>query len=164
MPLVVDASNVLHVTGVLPPALAGPDELGLAELVARSRWRRDRVLLVCDGGPPGDRMPFPSLQIVIRRSGSRSADAVIAQEIEGSSYARRITVVTNDRGLLASVRPFGCRTMSSERFLEDLAADATMRRESRPRGEPRGDGPGTADEWLREFGFDPPASADGARP
>ncbi len=164
MPLVVDASNVLHVTGVLPPELAGPDEVGLADLVARSRWRNDLVRLVCDGGVPGEQQPFPGLRIVIRRCGARSADSVIAEEIEQSSFARRITLVTNDRGLINAVRPFGCRTMSSDRFLEDLASDATMRRGSRPRREPRGEGPGTADEWLREFGFDPPASPDGARP
>jgi len=158
MPLVVDASNVLHVIGVLPPELAGPDELGLAELVARSRWRSDRVLLVCDGGEAGDRTPYPSLEVIIRHCGAESADSAIVQEIERSSFARRITVVTNDRGLMNRVRPFGCRTMSSDRFLEALARDATMRRDRPSSREPRQRLPGTADEWLREFGFDPPAS------
>lgn len=171
MPLLVDASNVLHVTGVLPPELAGPDELALAELVARSRWGRDFVLVVSDGGVPGDRRPFPALGIVLRSTGARSADEVIVEEAKRSSFARRITVVTNDRALLAATTRLGCRSMSSVDFLSALANDA----EKPGRAEPRRaslDRPGaterldaaSVERWMREFGFDPPSSTEGARP
>lgn len=160
MPLLVDAVNVLHVTGVLPPELAGPDETALAELVARSRWKDDWVRLVCDGGVPGEAHPFPSLDIVLIRTGSRAADDVIVALAEKSSFARRIIVVTNDRGLRARVRGFGCRSMSGEHFLERLATDAARRRSSPSfdaRAPSRSDGPLNAESveaWMRAFGLD----------
>lgn len=52
--LVVDAYNVLHTQGILPPDLAGPDVRGLIELIANSRYRRHRAVLVCDGAPSND--------------------------------------------------------------------------------------------------------------
>ena len=39
MPLLIDAYNVLHVVGVLPPDLAGIDLEELAILIAKSRFR-----------------------------------------------------------------------------------------------------------------------------
>ena len=61
MPLLVDAYNVLHVVGVLPPDLAGIDLPELAELIGESRYRRDSTILVDGvekptGGDPGS--PF----------------------------------------------------------------------------------------------------------
>ena len=50
-----DAYNVLHVTGILPPEIAGPDLPALARLVARSRYTDRACWLVCDGAPPGAR-------------------------------------------------------------------------------------------------------------
>ncbi|HMN97297.1 MAG TPA: NYN domain-containing protein [Phycisphaerales bacterium] len=52
MPLIVDTYNVLHVTGVLPPALAGLDVDRLAVLIAQSRYRWETTWLVCDGARP----------------------------------------------------------------------------------------------------------------
>jgi len=162
MPLLVDVVNVLHVTGVLPPELAGPDETGLAVLVARSRWAGEWVRLVCDGGVPGERRPFPNLDLVLRSTGARSADDVIVEEAQQSSFARRITVVTNDRTLGARVRSLGCRVMSGETFLGRLAIDAhrpasragsSRARASEGRADPRLS-PESVEHWLRTFGFD----------
>jgi hypothetical protein len=50
--LLIDAFNVLHVTGVLPPHLAGLDVQGLVRLIGISRYARRKLLLVCDGAPP----------------------------------------------------------------------------------------------------------------
>ncbi len=52
MPLVVDAYNVLHVTGVLPPEIAGLDLNGLADLIEASGLAKDEVWIVCDGMKP----------------------------------------------------------------------------------------------------------------
>ena len=51
MPTLVDAYNVLHVVGVLPPELAGIDLEELAALLEGSRFGREEVLLICDGIP-----------------------------------------------------------------------------------------------------------------
>lgn len=168
MPLLVDVVNVLHVTGILPPELAGPDEVALAGLIARSRWRTQWIRLVCDGGVPGEQTPFPGLDLVLRHTGARSADDVIVDLAEKSSFARRITVITNDRGLIDRTRRVGCRSMSGESFLERLAIDA-----KRPRAAHHDDArsasarttdvqlsPDSVDAWMRAFGFDPPSAKE----
>jgi hypothetical protein len=58
--VIVDAYNVLHTTGVLPPDLAGLEVDGLAHLIADSRHARDRVVLVCDGTGGGRTAHSPS--------------------------------------------------------------------------------------------------------
>ena len=49
MRVIVDAWNVLHVEGVLPPGLAGLDLSGLGRIMQATRWKASRSTLVCDG-------------------------------------------------------------------------------------------------------------------
>jgi len=161
MPLIVDAYNVLHVTGILPPDLAGLDLAGLARLIERSSVGRQRVTLVCDGLPPvpqdsaagsrpgsgvrplesADDPPHDVLTILddspieVRYAGrQRSADDLMAELIQQDSAPRRLTVVSSDREILATAKARKCPTMTSEQFLERLALDA-----SRARRDPRSD-------------------------
>ncbi|MBX3356226.1 MAG: NYN domain-containing protein [Phycisphaeraceae bacterium] len=160
MPLLVDVANVLHVTGVLPPEIAGPDEVALAELISRSRWGDHWVRLVCDGGAPGERRPFPNLDISLIHTGRRSADEVIIEIASTSSFARRIDVISNDRRVQSGVRSFGCRIMRGEEFLERLASDVSRRRGPQ-RGRDGSSGvdrsvplaPESVDAWLETFGM-----------
>lgn len=158
MPLLVDVANVLHVTGVLPPELAGPDEVALADMVARSRWKNDWVRLICDGGVPEEQRPYPSLDIVLCRTGRKSADDVIFEVAAASSFARRIEVVSNDRDVQNRTRRLGCRSKSADSFLQQLADDMQRGRGAprQTKGEPRDAGlsPESVDAWMKEFGFD----------
>ena len=56
VPLLVDAYNVLHVVGVLPPDLAGIDLEELAILITNSRFRGEEAVLVGskEGGEGGE--------------------------------------------------------------------------------------------------------------
>lgn len=157
MPVLVDAANVLHVTGVLPPHLAGVDLVGLAELVERSRYADRQVTLVCDGGPAGNSRTRRESPVAIVRTGARSADDVMVERIEASTDPRRLTVVTEDREVLTAARRRRCPTMRSTDFLAHLAVDADS---------PKGPGPGArkpqgsldpsaVNEWMRTFGLDP---------
>jgi hypothetical protein len=47
--LIIDAFNVLHTQGVLPPDLADPGVPGLIRLIAASRYARRDLTIVCDG-------------------------------------------------------------------------------------------------------------------
>ena len=101
--LIVDAYNVLHVTGVLPPELAGLDAPDLADLVAASRWGRHQAVIVCDGTRPKEmRAVERGLVRVTYAGGGRSADAAIEALVNESSHPRRITVVSNDRAVQRS--------------------------------------------------------------
>lgn len=134
VPLVLDANNILHVTGVLPPELAGPDERALIALIRGSRWRDERVWMVCDGGRRASSTSH--MGAVIHHAGPGSdADTVISELIDLCSHRRTLCVVSSDRTVCARARRRGCRTLSSEAFLEALARDASRTpRAAPPRG------------------------------
>ena len=83
MPLLVDACNVLHVTGVLPPHLAVGEPAELAALVLRSRYARDRVTLVCDGARPQVQSVAHDGGVTLHWTGSEPADRVIDRLLAG---------------------------------------------------------------------------------
>jgi len=122
--LLIDAYNVLHVVGVLPPELAGPDLSGLAVLIERSRFRRDAVTLFCDGRAP---VPRPELPRGIRAKWSgpdREADDLIIAQIRTTTTPRRCLVVTSDRQILKEAQRRRCAILRSEAFMALLARDA----------------------------------------
>ncbi|MEL7473277.1 MAG: NYN domain-containing protein [Planctomycetota bacterium] len=128
--LVVDTYNVLGVTGVLPPDLAGLDVEGLADLIRASRHARDPALLVCDGTPPGRpwrgrgpvRTDFDDVRVAYAGPG-READDLIEQLLFDHSAARRMTVVSNDRRIQRAARKRRAGVLPSDDFLRGLAAD-----------------------------------------
>lgn len=156
MPLLVDTYNVLHVTGVLPPDLAGLDAEGLAALVADTGFRHDGVWLVCDGAPP---RPAPRNRpgVVLTWAGAgQSADALLVRLVDRSSAPRRITVVTDDRAVRKSVKRRGATLWASAHFLARLAE--SLPRRMRDRGEPAKRpvaplAPRDVRRWLHEFGL-----------
>lgn len=175
--LLVDAYNVLHVTGVLPPALAGIEVDGLGLLIARSRRFSSGVRLICDGPAPLGRQPLgalldpgaarvlrladhPHIEIVYAGAG-RDADSLIEGLIGASPAPRRLTVVSSDRRIRAAARRRRARSLTSEEFLRRLVRDAESRpspqmADSKP---PVPLAPEEISEWLRAFGFDPAASS-----
>jgi hypothetical protein len=148
MPLILDTFNVLHTTGVLPPDLAGLDVEGLAVLIARSRYRDERVTFVCDGQPPDTTsrtvpptdLPPPGPLVVadsnddtradrfsVRYSGrAASADDLIRDMVRASTAPRRIIVVSSDHAVQREARKRKCQVLSAEEFLQHLAHDARL--------------------------------------
>ena len=99
MPLLVDTLNVLHVTGVLPPELAGPEPADLAAWIERSRYRRQKVSLVCDGQKPSQQSFSRDSLVTLIWTGSQKADDRIAALLESSSHPRQHIVVSSDRAV-----------------------------------------------------------------
>ena len=130
MPLLVDAWNVLHQTGVLPPDMAGVGLKGLGRLIQGSRWGSGRVLLVCDGTPKGPHAGLPTGMHVAFSGPDREADDLIEAQISASTAPRLLTVVSSDRRIKAAARKRGCKVLTSSAFLERLVVDA--QRPSRP--------------------------------
>lgn len=127
MPLIIDTYNVLHVVGVLPPEEAGIDLPGLIRLIHHSRYRDDRVELICDGPPREDVPPGKRRSLIVRYSGpTRLADDVIAQMIRASSIPKRLTVVSSDNAVIRAARRRRCRILGSNVFLRQLAHDVRM--------------------------------------
>lgn len=159
MPLLVDTYNVLHVTGVLPPDLAGIDTASLIELLSRSRWRREQTTLVCDG-LPGESAPRGRFgPVSVRYAGpNRLADDVILDLIARSSVPRRLTVVSSDREIVRAARRRRCRILNSRQFLDLLGRDATASTDVAGNGPvSRPTGPLSDEEigrWTAEFDVD----------
>jgi hypothetical protein len=154
MRLLVDACNVLHVTGILPPELALGEPVELAQLVQRSRYARVPVTLVCDGARPGLQSLSHGGRITLQWTGSTTADQGIRDALAASSHARKHLIVSSDRAVQATARHFGAQILPSDRFLEHLAMDA--RRTPRPM-EPNREvhlDDASTERWLREFGLD----------
>lgn len=130
--LLVDAYNALHVTGVLPPDLAGPDLRDLARMIARSRFAGRLAWLVCDGAPSGSRQSgglirqavpgVENVEIAFAGPG-RDADSAIERLIERDSAPKRLLVVSSDRRILAAARKRRCAALTSDAFLHRLAED-----------------------------------------
>lgn len=133
--LLIDAYNVLHVTGVLPPHLGGLDLDGLLRLIGASRYAGREIVVVCDGTPPrhgaGSTPRHHPERTQRRARGIRlvfagaglEADDVIESILAGEPRSRRITVVSNDRRLRRAARRLRRATLSSDAFLAHLAHD-----------------------------------------
>ena len=133
MPLLVDAWNVLHQTGVLPPDMAGVGLKGLGRLIQGSRWGSGRVLLVCDGTPKGPHAGLPTGMHVAFSGPDREADDLIEAQISASTAPRLLTVVSSDRRIKAAARKRGCKVLTSSAFLERLVRDAQRPSRSAPK-------------------------------
>jgi len=154
MRLLVDACNVLHVTGILPPELAVGEPVELAQLVQRSRYGRVPVTLVCDGARPGTQALSHGGRIALQWTGATSADEIIRRTLQESSHARKHLVVSSDRAVQSTARHVGAQVLPSDRFLEHLAMDARRtHRPVEPNREVHLDDAAT-ERWLREFGLD----------
>lgn len=162
MKLLIDAWNVLHQQGVLPPELAVDDLAGLVHLIRLSRWRDTPIDLVCDGrsgsGPDRGRIDDGgdgAAGVRVRWSGpARTADDLIIETVRKSDAPRSLLVVTSDRAIQREARRRRCRILTSEAFLERLSGDV-------PAGAaaPRGPGrptaplsPGDVQRWAKRLG------------
>lgn len=157
MPLLIDAFNVLHTTGVLPPDLAGLDLGRLLDLIQASRYRRQTTTIVCDGRRQDERPPKRlAANVRIRYSGpARTADEVIAKLVQASTAPRRLIVVSSDQAVIRVARRRSCRTVRSQRFLEHLLADVLRaQRISRPAPRPMKSDSIDVERWVTEFGID----------
>jgi len=162
--LLLDAYNILHIRGVLPPRLAGIEVPGLIRLIEGSRYAGQPLRLVCDGRrPPTDRatalssgearVTIGTAEVWYAGEG-READAVIEEILRTDSAARRMLVVSSDRRIRRAASRARAGTIDSETFLRHLVHDEALPHRG---GLPEFataiplDGYSVA-YWIREFG------------
>jgi uncharacterized protein len=172
--VLIDVSNVLHTTGVLPPDLAGPELADLGRLIAGSRYASRAIVLVCDGGRHHalDALAIDGLAAQVITAGpGQDADRVLDGLIAADSSPGRLLVVSTDRAIQRSARRRGATPLASDAFLRHLAADV-LRGKRGPARPPFAtdlplDAAGTA-YWMRYFdqgpAVEPPPVKPGAKP
>ena len=148
MRVIVDAWNVLHVEGVLPPGLAGLDLAGLGRLMQATRWEASHGTLVCDGAaqPRPEGLPDP---IHVLWSGhAREADDLIEDVIASTTTPGRLVVVSSDNRLIRAAKRRRCNWLRSDAFLRTMLDDLA-------RGGPSAARPGseTDEDWKALFGL-----------
>lgn len=121
--LVLDAYNILHVTGVLPAEIAGIDVSGLIDLVRVSRYGRDEVVVVCDGVRRDDAARSEGHVRVVFAGGEHEADDVIEGLLAKTPRSKRAIVVSTDARLRKAAGRHHARILRSEVFLHQLAID-----------------------------------------
>ena len=152
MRLLIDTFNVLHVTGVLPPGLAGPEVPGLAALIQGSRWSDTPVALICDGMPPPEGPPRLPPRIRAIYSKGVEADDILERLIADSTAPGRLLVVSSDRRVRRAAKKRGAQDLESEQFLRLLLEDRDRARQqpSTPH-RPANLRPGEVQSWKNEF-------------
>lgn len=158
MRVLIDAWNVLHVQGVLPPGLAGLDLVGLGRLLQATRWSDWHATLVCDGGPEIRPTDLPEA-VHLLWSGSAEADDVIEALVEDSFSPSRLLVVSSDRRLQRAARKRRCKWLTSQDFLRTILEDLARRAGRNPDLE-KATPETTPDEWETQFAFDQEAIAE----
>jgi len=152
MELLIDTWNVLHQTGILPPESAGIGTQGLVRLIQESRWKMEKITLVCDGTPSNNAAHGPLVRTLFTGV-SRTADDEIIQLVSTSSATKSLLVITSDRAIIRSIKARGAQHLNSAMFLQTLVEDNSSPKKQKVH-RPSGLSPTRAQEWREEFGID----------
>ena len=157
--LIIDAFNVLHTQGVLPPDLADPGVPGLIRLIAQSRYAPRELTIVCDGGGGSATSGVRLDHAHILYSGvNREADDLIEDLIDRYHRGNPLIVVSSDARLRRAARRRRCDRIASGVFLAHLVEDSVQPTAPRDPAVLRAQVPLDAysvDRWLDEFGLPP---------
>ena len=187
MAWIIDAYNALFHSHLLPDAASDVGAKGLARLLHLAQLDHRGATIVADGSPkPNDRTESRTGSAQVIFSGPNSdADTIIEQLLQKHSAPRSLTVVSNDRRLIAAAKRRRANSMSSQAFMRMLgsALRRTERQHSRrqnlvndvdaanpkywleqmsldePAHDPKQIDRETA-KWMREFGYEPDIDPD----
>ena len=165
MPLLVDGNNLLYAARQVA-GFGGIEPHQLCRLLARwGRHQRTEVAVVFDGPSPGQVLTrqMRALGVDVRFSGTRTADDVVVEIVEGARAPGRYTVVSSDHAIQHAARYRRAAAVNAEDFIRDVlspADDDEPAPASEPPEKPHDPSPDEADEWLRRFGHDPAQPLD----
>jgi predicted RNA-binding protein with PIN domain len=154
MRYLIDGHNLI---GQLPDlSLADPnDEAKLVLLLVQfAAGRKARVTVVFDHGLPGGHSGLSQGPVEVVFAGSHTnADRVLRERIRDEKQPGQLTLVSNDREVIAAARARKIAVARSTEFAAQMKAAAPMpnRRSTRPNEEkPLSDA--EVDEWMKLFG------------
>ncbi|MDX1600971.1 MAG: NYN domain-containing protein [Anaerolineales bacterium] len=152
MPFLIDGHNLIGQLPDLDLSQVDDEHQLLRLLRAYARRTGRRITVYFDRGSPSGSDPRPQNRVTAHFvRPPRSADQAIADHLESlGGAAKNWTVVSSDRGVRASARRAGARSLTSPAFAREL------RQPSPPDSAPgKPSPPSNEDElqdWLRLFG------------
>ena len=160
MSIIVDGYNLIYaidsVRTYASPKHSDAERTEFIKLLASfARLSGHSMTVVFDGGP-GNQKPGALENVRIIFSEEKSADSVIKEMVESSSYARDLTVVSSDREIRSFVRSFGATSISTKDFVKEMMH--LFKTKSKNQREPReailDEHQTDADYWLNFFRMD----------
>ena len=153
MRYLLDAYNIVHITGILPPEWAGIDIKELSKIIKISRFGGYSVTLVCDGTPTKDSQNIEqSNNLTIKfAGGGLLADDLIRKIVSLDSSPKSICVVTDDREIQRDVKKRDCKIMSSSSFLKKITLDLKTKKVIQKNRKPSNTTESEKNKWLKIF-------------
>lgn len=159
--LILDVANILHVI-TRGRAPGDGDVLELVGWLARSRYGKQEMTLVCDGNPMRASGLRDRVVAALAAAGNtrqllfsgpdQQADDVVEGLLEHTTNPAGVVVVSSDRRLRNAARRVGAKSLRSEEFAEQLHDDA--RRRAFTGEASREVGHVSAAAWAAYFGID----------
>ena len=169
MTLLIDGYNLLHASGVFPPAPASPTlenaRLALLDFLADSlpvkQVERTTVVFDALGAPPGlpRELAHRGLGVRFARRGG-SADELLEELIAAEPDPRNLLVVSSDHRVQRAARQRGASFADSESWHRQLLSDNAARSQPQQSGDKptaQNDNPfppGYAEDVASELPFD----------
>jgi predicted RNA-binding protein with PIN domain len=159
MDVLIDGDNLLHAARGDWEAAERANRAWLCRMLARWARRTSRdVTIVFDGvrpANPGDG-PVAEDPLVVRYSGSQTADDILVEILESLGTPRCATVVSSDRMIRQAARRCRAKSLDSAAFITSVSNDLERYDRAHP-SEPRekydGLNPKNRDYWLEQFGI-----------
>jgi hypothetical protein len=154
MRYLIDGHNLIGAMSGL--SLSDPDDE--AKLVLRLKQfaagRKAQITVIFDHGLPGGRSKLSDGPVEAVFAGSHTnADKVLRERIRDEKQPGQLTLVSNDREVIAAAKARKISVARSTEFAAqmDAAAAPPARRQARPSEEPRLSDD-EVDEWMKLFG------------
>ena len=160
--LLIDCYNLLHAP--MPPGLAGLEEARLCQLLARTEFRTDRIVVVCDGTvKPGGLARSPVGEVELVYAGrEQTADELLIQMVNENTAPRRLTVCSDDRQIQKAARRRRARICSNADLIHHLCRLGVnpSRTGDRTKATSQSLDEDQVRRWAEEFGLDPDMPID----
>ena len=163
--VLVDGNNLMF---ALAEVAVDADRARLPRLLeAFARREGVDVTVVLDGRPYRPRGSAAEDReyagVVVRYSGTRTADEVLAELVDADTAPRQLMVVSSDRQVQKQAHRRRCKVVDALDFARLLKAPPARRPPDEPKAKTQGLDKGQLNQWLKEFGLGSMSDDDGEK-
>lgn len=157
--IIIDGTNLLWAIHEAHDEHQATSEIQLCRTLERYfAMASEEGEVVFDGAGPSDKSEFDAVgRLSVVFSGFRTdADTVIEEKVAASTSPRRLTVVSNDRGLRQAVSTRKASTIKADQFWGQVLSELRRNKPVVKEPEEKRDGltDGETEQWLDLFGLE----------